>query len=77
MRNESTPTQDLPPNASESSRLRLLFTRREAAEILGVSDRTVAVWEKQRKLRSRRLGPQIVRYSLDELRRFANGDDAS
>lgn len=47
--------------------------RREAAEMLGVSTRTLARWHEAGVLRSRRVGPRLMVYDVEELRRFVEG----
>lgn len=51
----------------------MFVRRREAAEILGVSTRTLARWHEAGVLRSRRVGPRLMVYDLEDLHRFAKG----
>ena len=46
-----------------------LLTRREAADMVGVSPQTIYRWEQQQMLTSERLGG-IVRYHKSQLKKF-------
>lgn len=49
-----------------------LMNRRQAAQYLGVSPRTIAVWDQTGRydLRPIKVGPRLVRYRREELDRF-------
>lgn len=55
------------------STMRILMRRREAAEMLGVSERTLARWHRDGVLRAVRMGPRLIGYDRETLRRFAQG----
>ncbi|MCC6123340.1 MAG: helix-turn-helix domain-containing protein [Pirellulales bacterium] len=49
---------------------RLLVGPRDAAKLLSVSERTLWTLTREKKIESRKIG-RLVRYSSDELKRFA------
>jgi len=59
--NESTWTETRP----------MLLTAREAARLLGVSERTLYNWRATESLPHVRIGKRCVRYPSDALRRWA------
>jgi len=48
----------------------IFVRRREAADLLGVSVRTLARWHVAGVLRAIKIGPRLVGYDVDDLRRF-------
>jgi excisionase family DNA binding protein len=51
---------------------KLLLSPREAAKVLSVSERTLWSLMREGKIHVKRIG-RLTRYSIDELRRFAEG----
>lgn len=51
--------------------MRLFIRRREAAEMLGVCTRTLARWHRSGVLPARSIGPRLMVYDPEVLRRFA------
>ena len=49
---------------------RLLYSRREAAEALGISERTLRYLDSKGVLKSRRIGKRCL-YAVNDLRQFA------
>ncbi len=47
-----------------------LLTRRETADLLGVSEKTLFNWEKAGSIKSTRLG-RLVRFTREEINRIA------
>jgi predicted DNA-binding transcriptional regulator AlpA len=55
---------------------RKLINRKEVAEMLGVTTRTVQNWEKnERGLPVKKISPRCYRYDPDEVQRWASGSD--
>jgi len=48
----------------------IFVRRREAADLLGVSARPLARWHESGVLRAIKIGPRLVGYDVDDLRRF-------
>jgi excisionase family DNA binding protein len=53
---------------------RLLYSKTEAVQMLGLSLRTIDTLISRGELRARRIGPKRVMIPRSELERFANGE---
>jgi len=63
------PKKPIPPLTAE----RLAVSRREAATMLGISERSLDNWTKAGKLTARKIGARVL-YPVQSLQEFLNTD---